>query len=186
MSQVRRLRLHFSGCALVMAGVTACGDSTTPPAGPSAFGAMPASIAHAERRAVGAICPVERIDGEMIRSAPPLRAGAIATFAGWSRVADPSNPVPSLVHMVLRPVGSKGASDLFLPAQREKRDELAAVQGMAMAGFIATGVLPAAPGRYQLLVFQGNEDWQAECDTGQTVSLEKLEAAPAGPPGIAR
>lgn len=139
----------------------------------SVLGVRPGEIAKAQNLPLGAACPIEQVNGEHIRAVPGLKAGTFVTFSGWSTIASERNPTPPLVHVVLRPVGSGGEADAFIPGKRVPRNDPSATDSRVRnAGFTASGRLPGVPGKYQVLVWVGNAEFQVSCDTGQVAVLE--------------
>lgn len=137
------------------------------------LGERPAALRDAKVSRGGVLCPIEKLNGEGVRQLPALRAGSVVTLSGWATVADAANPTPPLVHLVLRPRGSSGSADAFLPGQREARTDLAATNPrIRNAGFVVTARLPSVPGRYDVLLWTGSEDAQVECDTHARLELQ--------------
>ena len=121
----------------------------------------------------GAACPIEQVNGEAVRALPALKAGSFATFAGWSTVADDRDPTPPMVHLVLRPAGSDGDADAFIPGKRVPRHDPSSTEArMRNAGYMVSGRLPQVPGRYQVLLWVGDSRVQVPCQTGQQLELQ--------------
>lgn len=167
--------VHYRSMILLSMGLLAC--SRQEPArdftASSVLGQRPEVIASAVLQPKGAICPIERVNGELVRSIPVLKAGQIATVAGWITIADEKNPTPALIHLVLRPSGSKGDADAFIAGKREtRRDPSSTDKRMLNSGYIATGRLPTIPGTYEVFVWTGDGDVQVACNTQQRLELQ--------------
>ena len=132
----------------------------------------PVAIRAAQTRQIGAICPLETVNGVPVRDAPEIRAHRMATFTGWSTIADPVQPAPPLVYLILRPLGAAGAKDVYLEMGRMPRPDLANGDARReMAGFEGQQLLPDA-GSYDILVSLGTREWQTVCRSGATLEIK--------------
>lgn len=142
--------------------------------GPSPLGSVPGGGASGPQarpvKDLGVICPVEAINGKSVRTPPDLGAGSKAIFMGWATVADYDQPVPPMVHLVLRPQGVKDAADIYLELGHMPRPDLSNEPKRRLAGFEGQVTLPAA-GRYEVLVALGDKDWQVVCDSGTSIAI---------------
>ena len=158
------------GCLIATGGCHQRDDAEATPGSTSS--GRPEAIADAKLLRGRVICPLESVSGNSIRQSRSFRAGSRATLVGWSRVADLREPDPPLVHVVFRSMVPDGSPDLFWSGMRVSRPDLAQSDAaLAKAGYAASGTFPANPGRYQVLVWVGDQNVERECDTGEVFDL---------------
>lgn len=156
----------------VLLAVAGCHPGGGTPAPTAAAMQRPEAIADAKVRQGGVICPLEIANGNPIRLSRAFAAGSRAALVGWSTVADRNEPVPPLAYVVFRSTVPDGSADLFWPAKRVVRPDLAQSDPrLAKAGYAASGELPKMPGKYKVLLWVGDANVQRECDTAETLDL---------------